>query len=275
MKINNKTHIVVFGNEKGGVGKTTFAIHCIISLLYKGYKVCSIDVDSRQHSLTSYINNRIKYNGDTFSLPIPEHFLITESEDENIQTKKEKERIVFENIFLKTQTADYLIIDTPGNDTNLSRIAHSYADTIVTPINDSFVDLDVIASYSGIGEENISDLRLYKPSTYSHMVWEQKISKLQRDKLSIKWFVARNRLTNIDSKNKRFLQKALEVLSKKLSFRVLEGFKERVIFKELFLKGITLLDIANQELKKNFSLSHIAARQELRELVDSLDLYPK
>jgi cellulose biosynthesis protein BcsQ len=52
------THVIVIGNEKGGSGKSTTSFHLAIYLLYQGYKVASIDVDSRQQTFTNYVKNR-------------------------------------------------------------------------------------------------------------------------------------------------------------------------------------------------------------------------
>ena len=37
-----------------------------------------------------------------------------------------------------------IVIDTPGRDDSIARAAILKADTLVTPMNDSFVDLDLI-----------------------------------------------------------------------------------------------------------------------------------
>ena len=140
----------------------------------------------------------------------------------------------------------------------ISRWAH------LTPVNDSFVDLDVIAKISG------DNFDVSKPSIYSQMLWEQKMERASRDQGSIEWIVVRNRLSNIDAQNKRNVSSALEKLAKRVSFRVLPGFSERVIFRELFPFGLTLLDLKKANFNKSFSLSHVAARQELRDFLDSL-----
>lgn len=269
MSQNKDPRIFVIGNEKGGAGKTTCSMHLIIGLLDKGYNVASIDVDSRQHSLTSYINNREVYNQKNIEhkVDMPLHFHLKEAEDNSIEEKDRQERLQFEQVFSAAKNhADYIVIDTPGSHTNLSRIAHSYADTVITPINDSFVDLDVIAKISG------DNFDISKPSIYSQMLWEQKMERASRDRGSIEWIVVRNRLSNIDAQNKRNVASALEKLAKRVSFRVLPGFSERVIFRELFPFGLTLLDLKKANFNKSFSLSHVAARQELRDFLDSLGI---
>lgn len=267
MSQNKKPYIFVVGNEKGGAGKTTCSMHLIVGLLDKGYKVASIDVDSRQHSLTSYINNRKLYNDKNPKqlVIMPKHFHIKESVKPNIADKEEEEKKFFEQALAEAgKDMDYIVIDTPGSYTSLSRVAHSYADTVVTPINDSFLDLDVMAKIDG------DSLDISKPSIYSQMIWEQKMERAARDRGSIDWVVLRNRLANLDAHNKRNVSDALEKLASRISFRVAPGFSERVVFRELFPQGLTMLDLTVANHNKSFSISHVAARQELRALFDVL-----
>lgn len=267
MSQNKNPRIFVVGNEKGGAGKTTCSMHLIIGLLDRGHDVASIDVDSRQHSLTSYINNRKNYNDKNpeNSVVMPRHFHIKKSDKQEFA--EQEEQVCFEEALDQARNyADYIVIDTPGSYTPLSKIAHSYADTIITPINDSFLDLDVMAKVDG------ETLDISKPSIYSQMVWEQKMARASRDKGSIDWVVLRNRLSNLDAHNKRNVADALEKLAKRISFRIAPGFSERVIFRELFPQGLTLLDLKTANYNKSFSISHVAARQELRSFFDMLGI---
>jgi len=268
MNQNKTPYIFVVGNEKGGAGKTTCSMHLIIGLLDRGYKVASIDTDARQHSLTTYINNRKEYNkkNQTHNVDMPLHFHLKEASGyDSIETKEKNEKEQFEQAFnMAKNHADYVVIDTPGSHTNLSRIAHSYADTIITPINDSFIDLDVMGKING------ETMKIDKPSIYSQMIWEQKMERATRDRGEIKWVVVRNRLSNLDAQNKRNVADSLEQLSKRISFQIAPGFSERVIFRELFPHGLTLLDLKKANFNKAFSISHVAARQELRNFLDNL-----
>ena len=162
------------------------------------------------------------------------------------------------------QDHDYIVIDTPGSDSYLSRLAHSFADTLITPLNDSFVDLDMLVRV------NADSLDILKPSTYSEMVWDQKKQRAIRDGGSIDWIVMRNRLSSIYSRNKEEMEKVLKALSKRIGFRLVDGFGERVIFRELFLSGLTLLDMRENNVP--LSLSHMAAKQELSSLMDVIQL---
>ncbi|MDA0781350.1 MAG: division plane positioning ATPase MipZ [Rickettsiales bacterium] len=271
MSGNRKPHIIVLGNEKGGAGKTTTSMHVISSLLYDGYAVSSIDLDSRQRSLSNYLENRKKYTQThQVELPSPSHYIINNSRlDSQVEGNLDEQKRFEECLKRASLSSDFIVVDSPGNDTYLSRLAHSYADTIVTPINDSFVDLNVLAKV------NEDDLRVDRHGVYSEMVWEAKIYRAQRDKGEIDWVVLRNRLTNIDAKNKRKVAEALNNFSKRVRCRLAEGFSERVIYRELFLQGLTLLDLASDKVEFDMKMSHVAARQELRKFMDFLQLEKK
>lgn len=259
-----KPYIIVLGNEKGGSGKTTTAMHLIFSLIYRGYSVSTIDLDFRQLSLNRYLENRKFYyekQEKQFLMPstleIPRNIL--ESRDEN-----EVENY-FDGLFDDICT-DFIVIDTPGTNNVLSSTAHSFADLIVTPINDSFIDLDLIASTIG------DDVKATKPSIYSSMIWEQKIKRLKRDKKKIEWIIIRNRLSNLDSNNRRNIERALAHLSKTLALKIGSGFSERIIYRELFPYGLTLLDVFENQAIIKITASHIAARQELRNFINDLKI---
>lgn len=265
---NQTNRIFVVGNEKGGAGKTTCSMHLITALLYNGHTVASIDTDSRQGSLTNYLKNRADYNlkNPDKTVAVPQHVHLTESQEQVINLKEEDEKTRFEQIFEQAKKADYVVIDTPGSYSFLSRLAHSYADTIITPINDSFLDFDVL------GKVNANNLSIITPSIYSQMVWEQKMQKANRNGETINWIVMRNRLSNLDAVNKRNVATSLEQLAKRISFKIAPGFSERVIFRELFLQGLTLLDLTTANHGKTLSISHVAARQELRDFLNFLEI---
>lgn len=265
-----KPHIIVVGNEKGGSGKTTTSMHLITALLRIGFSVGTMDIDARQRSLSRYLENRKEtMDLQKVRLPMPQHEVITKSPYNVVSEAEEDERERFESALTAlSQKADFIVIDGPGSDTYLSRLAHSYADTIITPINDSFVDLDVLGKVDG------ATLKVLKPSIYSEMIWEQKLKRAKRDGGSMEWIVMRNRLSNIEARNKRFMNKALQELSRRIGFRIAPGLSERVIFRELFLQGLTVLDVIDTSANVRVSLSHIAARQEVRELLKALKIAP-
>lgn len=265
MSIQNDPYVIVLGNEKGGTGKSTAAMHVIASLLRQGHTVGSIDVDARQGTLSRYIenrSNRSKATGE--NLPLPDHTPIFKSDASSIYEAEDEEKQRIADTMEKYKSYDYVVIDTPGSDSHLSRLAHSYADTLITPLNDSFIDLDMLVRVRA------DDLNIIRPSTYAEMVWEQKKKRAIRDGGSIDWIVMRNRLSSIYSRNKEEMDRVLSALAKRIGFRLISGFGERVIFRELFLNGLTLLDL--KESNTNISLSHVAAKQELKTLIDSIQL---
>ncbi|MBY0408253.1 MAG: AAA family ATPase [Rickettsiales bacterium] len=263
-----KAYVIVLGNEKGGSGKTTTCMHLIISLLRLGFTVGSIDIDSRQRSLSRYLENRRQTMlKEGVTLPQPQHIVIQRSPFNIVAEAEEDERERFTKALARVASAnDFVVIDSPGSDTFLARVAHAHADTVITPINDSFVDLDVLATVDG------QTMKIIKPSIYSEMVWEQKLQRAKRDGGSIEWIVMRNRLSNIDAKNKRFMTQVTTDLSRRIGFRVAPGFSERVIFREMFLQGLTVLDIMEAGGNTSLSLSHVAARQEVRDLLKTLQI---
>jgi chromosome partitioning protein len=260
------SHVIVIGNEKGGSGKTTTAMHLIISLLKLGFKVGTLDLDSRQQSLTRYVDNRKQFvTKKNIQLMMPEHYAMSRSENNNKQESDKEEEVNFTTMLEKLKANDFIVIDTPGSDAYLSRIAHSYADTVITPINDSFVDLDLI------GNVNADTFDSMRPGIYSAMLWEQKMKKIARTKKEINWIIVRNRLSTLDAINKRNMEVSIAKLAKRFGFKVAPGFGDRVIFKELFLHGLTLHDAQNSgEIR--MSTSVIAARQELREFIKALEI---
>ncbi len=139
------------------------------------------------------------------------------------------------------------------------------ADTLVTPLNDSFVDFDLLAKVDADGEKIIG------PSVYSEMVWNARQLRAQAGLKPIDWIVMRNRMGAQQMVNKEKMGKALDRLAKRIGFRVAPGFNERVVFRELFPRGLTLLDLRDIGVKQ-LNISNVAARQELRELVKALNL---
>ncbi|HWA43184.1 MAG TPA: division plane positioning ATPase MipZ [Hypericibacter adhaerens] len=256
-----RPHVVVLGNEKGGSGKSTTAMHLIVALLREGYKVGSLDLDARQGSLSRFIANRAE-NG--LDLPAPRHVRLEQSALDSVAAAREEEKQRFDAVMAQMADCDFIVIDTPGSDSNLSRLGHARADTLVTPLNDSFLDLDLLARVDGQGQ------KIRGPSTYAEMVWEQKKRRALADGGSIDWIVMRNRLASLDARNKRRIGKLVEELARRIGFRLAPGFSERVVFRELFPRGLTLLDLA--DAGTSLTLSHVAARQELRGLLDAIGL---
>lgn len=273
--MSSRAHIIVLGNEKGGSGKSTTAMHVAIGLLRLGYRVGTVDLDARQGTFSRYMANRFEYAAkERLSLPIPLHFPIERSKAATV-AEQESQDSNFLQLALEelSNHVDFIIIDTPGSDTFLGQMAHSFADTLITPMNDSFVDLDVLARI------DIDSKAIKGPSIYTRMVMEQRKLHKDRDGRDLDWIVMRNRLSSLDAKNKRDVGELLQAISEEFGFRLAPGFGERVIFRELFLKGMTLLDL-KEDPKYNMTLSAVSARQEIRELLrtiapETIKGYPK
>lgn len=260
-----RARVIVFGNEKGGTGKSTTAMHVIVGLLREGYRVGAIDLDARQGSLTRYFDNRRIYAArQGLQLPHPLYRTVGRSELRDRFAAEEEERERLGRAIEALADCDFIVLDTPGSDNHLSREGHSYADTLITPLNDSFVDLDLL------GRIDQGSFKMLGPSKYSEMVWDQKKRRMQRDGGSIDWIVMRNRLATLESHNKRNMDQALNDMSRRLGMRLVAGFGERVIFRELFLKGLTLLDLREGGTDVTLTMSHIAALQEVRNVLRAM-----
>ncbi len=267
----NAAHVIVVGNEKGGSGKSTTAMHLIIGLLQSGYSVASLDVDYRQGTLSRYLANRrafIKAAGAGNDVKMPDPYTITppegaENGSGNGEAGAEQLTLLLEGGLINHEI---VVVDTPGSAGPLSALAHSYADTLITPINDSFLDLDVLAHVDG------ARMAVMAPSHYAEMVWKQKQVRAERDGGSIDWLVMRNRLSSLDAHNKRKMDKVLKDLARRIGLRVVPGFGERVIFRELFLAGLTIMDLKNAVGPQALGPSHLAARQEIFDLIGAIRL---
>lgn len=259
-----RAHVLVIGNEKGGSGKSTTAMHIVVSLMQDGGRVATIDLDARQGTFTRYVENRTAYaRRKGLDLPIPTHAPVHASGD----TADEKARFeaALEPAVLG---ADFVVIDTPGSDTHLSRLAHTWADTLLTPLNDSFIDLDLLARVDP------DTLKIVRPSIYAEAVWKQRQIRSMQGARPVDWIVMRNRLSSLAARNKRDMASVIEALAKRIGFRVAAGLSERVIYRELFLSGLTLLDLKRGSGGPSLTMSHVAARQEVRDLVAALNLPP-
>lgn len=260
-------HIIVFGNEKGGSGKSTTCMHTATALVRSGLRVGVLDLDLRQRTFTRYLENRTDYGlRHDVMLPTPEvHGLPKVDRDALAEGENPFDKSLSMAVATMDEATDFIVIDCPGSHTRLSQVAHSLADTLVTPLNDSFVDFDLLARVDA------DTGKIIGPSVYSEMVWHARQLRAKAGLKPIDWIVLRNRLGAQEMHNKRKMGQALEDLSKRIGFRVAPGFTERVIFRELFPRGMTLLDLKDIGIA-NLNLSNIAARQEVRDLIRALNL---
>jgi len=262
-------HVIVVGNEKGGSGKSTTAMHVAVALLKSGYSVATVDLDGRQLSLTRYVENRGRWARTAgISLAVPEHFHVPPSRRESLTDSEGEEfRKLTDGLSEVEGRHDFVVIDTPGSDTFLNRLAHRIADTLITPMNDSFIDFDVLGRIDPVSYE-ILDV-----SQYASSVRDARRERRQADNAILDWVVVRNRMANITSRNEQRVASCLRNLSMKLGFRLADGISERVIFREFFPIGLTALDDLDERvLGARPTLSHLAARQEIRQLLTALRL---
>ena len=258
--------VVVVGNEKGGAGKSTLALHTACGLLHDGYTVAVIDLDLRQQSLAHFFANRTawaKASGAILPMPVDgleEPRALTGLPADQAQSRLEQ------MIAAAATGADYVVIDTPGSDTLVSRVAHSQAELIVTPMNDSFVDFDLL------GQVDPLTLNVTRPSLYAETVWNSRKAKAVASGGSIDWIVMPNRLAPVRARNRQRLEERVQALAKRVGFRIGAGLRERVIYRELFPFGLTVADLSPSVRPVPMALAHIAARQELRLMMADLGL---
>jgi len=250
----DKVHLIVFANEKGGTGKSTTAVHVAVALAAQGRAVAALDLDSRQRTMARYFENRTetaKRRAKALSIP-------------KFATIKGDSLAEFDNIIAElSEGAEFLVIDTPGRDDKLARASALRADTLVTPMNDSFVDLDLIGQVDG------ENYKVKRPSFYAELIFEARRDRAKADGATIDWVVLRNRLAQIEARNMKRVGAAMGELARRVGFRIVPGLSERVIYRELFPSGLTLLDL---DMIHDAGLSHIAARQEMREMITALAL---
>ena len=259
------TKVIVFGNEKGGSGKSTTAANIMVYLIYQNKKIGVLDLDTRQKTMLRFLENRNEYSKTTNTeFTVPETGIVKESLlDSKILARNEEFHELQNAINTLKSTCDYILVDCPGSNSDLSVLAHGMADLIVTPINDSFVDFDLL------GRIDTQTKRIKQASIYSEIVWNARKERIAAKQASPDWVVIRNRTTHINSNNKIQMERSLQELSKRCGFKIADGFSERTIYRELFMYGLTIIDIA-QIKNWTLTLSHINARNEVRNLVKSL-----
>lgn len=261
-------HVIVIGNEKGGSGKSTTAMHLIAGLLQRGFRVGSVDLDAGQATLTRYVENRRRTNEEPgVDLDMPDHRRLEASVLDSVSAASAADRERLDACVGDLSGSNsFIVVDTPGSDIPISRHAHSLADTLITPLNDSYVDLDLLASV----DPRSHGIR--HPSRYAEMVWEQKKARAMRGGRAIDWIVMRNRIGALASRNNAAVDRSLSELATRIGFRIAPGFSERVIFRELFLRGLTLLDLRAPGVGQRLNMSHVTARQEVRQLLEAIGL---
>ena len=253
-KPTQKSHIIVFANEKGGVGKSTAAFHTCIALCNAGHKVAALDIDLRQLTLDRALNARMEsareYGVD---LPGPRQILLAQSTEAELEGKIRMAQI----------ECPFIIIDVGGHDSPIARRAIFLADTIVTPVNDSFIDLDML----GRIDPRTGELKTL--GAFARLVAHLKEPGLALRARPLDWVVMQNRGRSLDTKNERKVIKALEAIAPVAGFRLIPGLRERVIYRELFPLGLTLFDVYRIP---SLGLPQLAAKAEIADMLAALEL---
>jgi chromosome partitioning protein len=265
--MDERAHVIVLGNEKGGSGKSTTAMQLFVALARLGHKVGALDLDLRQQSFFRYLDNREAHGeriGATLLMPRRIRLEPSKAPLRNEAAAEDRGRLT-DAVADLSRDCSFVIIDTPGAVTPMSETAHAAADTLITPINDSLIDFDLL------GRVDPETGKVTGPSIYAEMVWSARQRRAVQRQNPIDWVVLRNRMAMLESRNKRRVGSVMAELAQRIGFRIVPGLSERVIFRELFLTGLTLLD-----LKKDgpipLTMSHVAARQEIRDMVKALSL---
>jgi chromosome partitioning protein len=232
-----------------------------------GNSVASIDLDSRQRSFTHYIDNRLTWARKRgLELLTPTHVCFDEDAEfstaEHLQAAQDE---LAKTIDRLAENHRYIVIDTAGHNQLLSQYVHARADTLLTPLNDSFVDLDVL------GSVDPDSLAIAGISHYAMTVDNARKQRQLDGKPETDWIVLRNRLSMLTSRNKAAVGAALRDLSQQLGFRYIEGLAERVVFREFYPRGVTALDELNEAtLGSRPTMSHLSAQLEVQSLLRAL-----
>ncbi len=261
-----RARVVVVGNEKGGAGKSTLSALIAVSMLYRGQRVAVMDLDLRQQSLSRQLANRRTWlPAANVDAPMPLEFKLVENPARLAEDQAAACRLFEEAMSMAMGEADLIVIDTPGGDTAVSRAAHLQADLVVTPMNDSFVDFDVIGNIDPI------TMRLLQPSHYAENILRARERRARHNR-QLDWVVLRNRLTGPDTNNRERLGRALSELSREVGFRIAPSMRERVVYREMFPFGLTLADVSSRLRPENFNSPKLAARAEVNALLEALGL---
>ncbi len=264
-------HVIVLGNEKGGSGKSTTAMHIFVALARAGSTVGAIDLDTRQKSFFRYLDNRERtkalegYDDEEVPMPLRREVMASDNVDRDLAEQEELERFTaaVQEIY---SLCDFLIIDCPGTDSYLSRLGHAAADTIITPMNDSYIDFDLLARYDPYSDEVLG------PSIYADMVWECRKLRAESQLPALDWVVMRNRYDPAAPLSRYSVAAPLEKLANRIQFRVARGFAERPLYRRLFLAGLTVQDVRQDSVPPEEREEYQSARREIGELIEQLNL---
>ena len=262
-------HVIVVGNEKGGTGKSTLSIHLSVALMKIGFRVATIDLDTRQRTLTRFFENRRSWaQSAPWDVELPQHYAPERGTSESVRDNETVEFTAFADAIGAVEHAyEFVIIDTPASDSYLMRLAHSLADTLVSPVNDSYIDVDV---FSRVHHDRAKRGAV---AHYADLVIEARRKRHLVDQGIIDWVLVRNRVASLQSNNAKQIAVSLGRMALELKFRAAEGLHDRVIFRELFPIGLTALDPIEEATRSgSLSNSQMSARREIEDLLATLQL---
>lgn len=248
--------IILFANEKGGVGKTTLVFNTAIDLCNRGYRVLAIDLDFRQRSLARAIENRMASNRCLgLDLPVPKVCVLQQPSGP----------MLVQELNRLGSDRDVILIDAPGHDSPVARRAMALAQTIVTPINPSFFDLDVLGHFDPVS------LKFRKPGPFAQAILDIRAEQMRRNLLPARWIIAKNRIRGAERSHNKRIEPMLAQLSDQLGLTIAEGLTERVAYRSLLQYGFTISDI-----KRVPQLAHMQIRnvKEISRLTNELNIAP-
>lgn len=223
-----KLHTILFANEKGGVGKSTLAFHTAVALANRGYQVLAVDLDARQRSFARTIDNR---HGTAvclgIDLPTPRCVVLD----------KPSGALLAQEIARLGAKCDVVVIDAPGHDVPVVRRAIVIADTLVTPVNASFFDLDVIARFDPVTD------RMREAGPFARTVLDLRAEQDKRGSKPAEWIVVKNRVRIAEKSHLARTIPRLEQIAEKFGLRLAEGLRERVAYRALLQFGLTAPDL--------------------------------
>ena len=247
-------HLIVFANEKGGVGKSTLAFHCAVALAHRGLRVLVVDCDRRQKSLDRFLQAR-DGTARTLKVALPRPLHVVLEQQSGAMLAQEIDRV--------GAGSDVVLIDLAGQDSPTARRAIALADTVVTPVNCSPTDLDALGGINPVTH------RFRQAGPFAEVVAGLRAERLARDLPAFDWIVAKNRVRHCEHRLLGTVDAHLATMGRHLGFRAIEGLTERVGYRELMPFGLTQFDL---RLIPELGAARSANLRELRALVDELRL---
>ena len=246
--------VIVFANEKGGVGKSTLAFHCAVALAHAGARVLAIDCDCRQQTLHRLFEAR----GGTartlrIALPTPRYSVL----------HRQNGPMLMQEIERLGGDCDFVLIDLAGHDSPTARRAIAMADTVVTPINCSPADLDALGSINPVTG------RFRHATPFTEVILALRDARLASGGSAFDWVVAKNRVRHCEHRLLALVNRNLGTMAERLGFRALAGLAERVGYRDLLPFGLTQLDL---RFIPDIGAPRSANLRELRELIEGLHL---